>query len=110
MEKLRKDEIESRLNALIAAGHVVEPRWISDAELEARPELVRTMSVKPPMGTGRVRLLEIPGVDLQPCGGTHVRNTAEIGPIQVIRIRSEGKRNKRVAVALANSSTSHNVN
>ena len=101
MEKLRKEEIESRLNALIAAGHVVEPRWISDAELEARPELVRTMSVKPPMGTGRVRLLEIPGVDLQPCGGTHVRNTAEIGPVQVIRIRSEGKRNKRVAVALA---------
>jgi len=101
MEKLRREEIESRLNALIAAGHAVEPRWISDEELEARPELVRTMSVKPPMGTGRVRLLEIPGVDLQPCGGTHVRNTGEIGPVQVTRIRSEGKRNKRVAVALA---------
>ena len=101
MEKLGKEEIESRLNALIAAGHVVEPRWISDEELEARPQLVRTMSVKPPMGTGRVRLLEIPGVDLQPCGGTHVRSTAEIGPVHVIRIRSEGRRNKRVAVALA---------
>ena len=101
MEKLRKEEIESRLNALIAAAHGVEPRWISDEELAARPELVRTMSVKPPMGTGRVRLLEIPGVDLQPCGGTHVRNTGEIGPVKVIRIRSEGRRNKRVAVALA---------
>ena len=101
MEKLSKEAIEAQLNALIASGHVVESRWISDEELVARPELVRTMSVKPPMGSGRVRLLEIPGVDLQPCGGTHVRNTAEIGPVQVIRIRSEGKRNKRVAVALA---------
>ena len=104
MEKLRKEAIELRLNALIAAGHVVEPRWISDEELEAHPGLVRTMSVKPPTGTGRVRLLEIPGVDLQPCGGTHVRNTAEIGPVRVIRIRSEGKRNKRVAVALTDDS------
>jgi misacylated tRNA(Ala) deacylase len=59
------------------------------------------MSVKPPMGTGRVRLLEIPGVDLQPCGGTHVRNTAEIGRLAVARIRSEGKRNKRVTLAFA---------
>ncbi len=101
MEKLRKEAIEAQLNALIAAAHAVEARWISDQELDARPELVRTMSVKPPTGSGRVRLLEIPGVDLQPCGGTHVRNTGEIGPVQVIRIRSEGKRNKRVAVALA---------
>jgi misacylated tRNA(Ala) deacylase len=101
MEKLRKDEIEARLNALIAAGHPVAARWISDEELNDRPELVRTMSVKPPVGTGRVRLLEIAGVDLQPCGGTHVRNTAEIGPVQVLRIRSEGKRNKRIAIGFA---------
>lgn len=101
MEKLRKEEIEAKLNALIAAGHPVTPLWISDEELVARPELVRTMSVKPPMGTGRVRLLEIVGIDLQPCGGTHVRNIAEIGAVQVLRIRSEGKRNKRVAVGLA---------
>jgi misacylated tRNA(Ala) deacylase len=105
MEKLRKEEIEARLNALITASHVVEPRWISDAELDARPELVRTMSVKPPMGAGRVRLLDIAGIDLQPCGGTHVRNTAEIGQVRVIRIRSEGKRNKRVAVGFAEGQT-----
>ena len=90
-----------QVNALIAAGHRVEPRWISDEELDARPELVRTMSVKPPMGTGRVRLLEIPGVDLQSCGGTHVRNTSEIGRLGVARIRSEGKRNKRGTLILA---------
>ena len=106
MEKLRKDAIESRLNTLIAASHAVAPRWISDEELNVRPELVRTMSVKPPMGSGRVRLLEIAEVDLQPCGGTHVRNTAEIGSVQVIRIRSEGKRNKRVAVALSDDKAS----
>lgn len=106
MEQLVKEAIEARLNALIAAGHAVEPRWVTDAELEARPELVRTMSVKPPSGTGRVRLLDIAGIDLQPCGGTHVRNTAEIGPVSVIRIRNEGKRNKRVAVALAGDTSS----
>jgi misacylated tRNA(Ala) deacylase len=101
MEKLSKAEIESALNALVRAGREVRAGWITDAELEARPELVKTMSVAPPRGEGRVRLLEIPGVDLQACGGTHVRNTAEIGPLAVARIRSEGKRNKRVTVAFA---------
>lgn len=101
MEKLDRDGIEARLNALIEAGHAVAPRWISDEELEARPELVRTMSVKPPRGQGRVRVLDIPGVDLQPCGGTHVRDTREIGRVQVVKIKSEGKRNRRVTVALA---------
>ncbi|HSD43725.1 MAG TPA: alanyl-tRNA editing protein [Burkholderiales bacterium] len=71
--------IEAKLNALIRAGHRVAPRWITDAELAASPALVRTMSVAPPLGQGRVRLLEIDGVDLQACGGTHVANTAEIG-------------------------------
>jgi misacylated tRNA(Ala) deacylase len=99
--KLDKDEIAAKLNALIAADHRVQPRWISDAELEAQPELVRTMSVKPPMGAGRVRLLEIEGVDLQPCGGTHVARTGEIGPVVVEKIESKGKRNRRVVVALA---------
>src|SRR5690606_24636724 len=83
MDKLRKDEIEARLNQLIDGGHDVLPRWISEDELQARPELVRTMSVKPPLGAGRVRLLDIAGVDLQPCGGTHVRNTGEIGRVEV---------------------------
>ena len=101
MEKLDKDEIEGRLNELTSAAHPTLARWITDAELDARPELVKTMSVAPPRGEGRVRLLEIPGVDLQACGGTHVRNTAEIGRLAVARIRSEGKRNKRVTLALA---------
>ena len=101
MEKLVKEEIEARINALVAAGHETRAGWITDAELEARPDLVKTMSVAPPRGEGRVRLLEIPGVDLQACGGTHVRNTAEIGTVSVSRIRSEGKRNKRVTLMLA---------
>ncbi|MGH8724366.1 MAG: alanyl-tRNA editing protein [Burkholderiales bacterium] len=101
MEKLVKDEIEARLNELISSSHDTQARWISDAELDARPELVKTMSVAPPRGEGRVRLLEIPGVDLQACGGTHVRNTAEIGKLTVARIRSEGKRNRRVTLVLS---------
>ncbi len=96
---LDKEAIGSRLNALITEGHSVGPRWITDAELEAKPELVRTMSVKPPSGAGRVRLMEIVGVDLQPCGGTHVRNTAEIGPIAVAKVENKGKQNRRVILA-----------
>src|SRR6516164_1686573 len=98
---LDKEAIASRLNALIAAGHPVEPRWITDEELAAKPELVRTMSVKPPSGMGRVRLMEIVGIDLQPCGGTHVRNTAEIGPVAVTKIENKGKQNRRVILAFA---------
>ncbi len=101
MEKLVKEEIETRVNALVDAGHATRPQWITDAELDARPELVKTMSVAPPRGAGRVRLLEIPGVDLQACGGTHVASTREIGRLAVVRIRSEGKRNKRVTLAFA---------
>jgi misacylated tRNA(Ala) deacylase len=101
MDKLAKEEIEARLNELTKAAHPTVSFWINDAELDARPELVKTMSVAPPRGEGRVRLLEIPGVDLQACGGTHVRNTAEIGRLAVARIRSEGKRNKRVTLMFA---------
>ena len=101
MEKLVKDEIEARLNELTKSGAETRARWITDAELDARPELVKTMSVAPPRGEGRVRLLEIPGVDLQACGGTHVRHTSEIGRLVVARIRSEGKRNKRVTLTFA---------
>ena len=100
MERLVKDEIEERLNELTRAAHPTLARWITDAELDARPELVKTMSVAPPRGEGRVRLLEIPDVDLQACGGTHVRNTGEIGRLAVARIRSEGKRNRRVTLVL----------
>ena len=101
MEKLVKDDIERRLNELSTSSVDTKIMWITDAELDARPDLVRTMSVAPPRGEGRVRLLEIPGVDLQACGGTHVKNTAEIGRLSVARIRSEGKRNKRITLAFA---------
>ena len=94
----RTRDHEGRLNALVDIGHATRAGWITDAELDGRPELVKTMSVAPPRGAGRVRLLEIPGVDLQACGGTHVANTREIGRLAVARIRSEGKRNKRVTL------------
>jgi len=100
MSLLDGANIERETNALIARRVETETVWISDAELDARPELVKTMSVQPPRGAGRVRLLKIPGIDLQPCGGTHVRNIGEIGGIRVLKIRSEGKRNRRVEIAL----------
>jgi misacylated tRNA(Ala) deacylase len=102
---LDKEAIAARLNELIAAGHDVVPRWIADDELMARPELVRTMSVKPPMGAGRVRLMEVAGpgamIDLQPCGGTHIRNTAEIGPVVIGKIENKGRQNRRINIAFA---------
>ena len=101
MSLLDAARIENETNALIARAVDTETVWITDEELDARPELVKTMSVQPPRGAGRVRLLRIPGIDLQPCGGTHVRNIAEIGAIRVLKIRSEGKRNRRVEIALA---------
>jgi misacylated tRNA(Ala) deacylase len=101
MSLLNAERIERETNALIASGASTETVWITDEELDAQPELVKTMSVQPPRGAGRVRLVRIPGIDLQPCGGTHVKNIAEIGGIRVLRIRSEGKRNKRVEIALS---------
>jgi misacylated tRNA(Ala) deacylase len=100
MSRLDAAQIEGETNALIARGVETETVWITDEELDTRPELVKTMSVQPPRGAGRVRLLRIPGIDLQPCGGTHVRNIAEIGGIRVLKIRSEGRRNRRVEIAL----------
>jgi misacylated tRNA(Ala) deacylase len=98
---LDKEAIAARLNELIAAGHDVTPRWITDDELESRPELVRTMSVKPPVGAGRVRLMEVADIDLQPCGGTHIRNTAEIGPVVIGKIENKGRQNRRINIAFA---------
>jgi misacylated tRNA(Ala) deacylase len=95
---LDKQAIGLAINELIAADHPVGARWISDAELDANPDLVRTMSVRPPSGSGQVRLLEIPGVDLQPCGGTHLARTGEIGPIRIGKIENKGKRNRRVNI------------
>jgi misacylated tRNA(Ala) deacylase len=103
MSLLDAANIERETNALIARAVATETVWITDAELDARPELVKTMSVKPPRGSGRVRLLRIPDIDLQPCGGTHVANIGEIGAIRVLKIRSEGRRNRRVEIALAES-------
>lgn len=99
-----KDQLTQSLNALVTADHPVTERWITEEELDANPQLVRTMSVKPPRGAGRVRLVAIGengSVDLQPCGGTHVRSTAEIGPIVVSRIEKKGKQNRRIRLAFA---------
>lgn len=98
---LDKDAITAKVNEMIASNAAVSSRWISDAELEANPGLVKTMSVKPPMGTGKVRLIEIANLDLQPCGGTHVRATGEIGPVRVTQIEKKGKQNRRVRLAFA---------
>ncbi len=95
-----RGEVEARLNALIAADAEVRTRWISDEELAANPGLVKTMSVKPPTGAGRVRLVEIVGLDLQPCGGTHVARTGEIGRVRVVGVEKKGRINRRVRIAL----------
>jgi misacylated tRNA(Ala) deacylase len=100
-EALDKDHITRELARLVAEDKAVQPRWIEDAELQARPELVRTMSVKPPSGHGKVRLLEIDGIDLQPCGGTHVARTSEIGAIEVAKIENKGRQNRRVNLRFA---------
>ncbi len=97
---LDKAEITEKLNALIARDAPVTERWITDEELDANPGLVKTMSVKPPRGSGRVRLVEIEGIDLQPCGGTHVRRTAEIGTVLITDIEKKGKQNRRVRMSL----------
>jgi misacylated tRNA(Ala) deacylase len=97
--KPEKEQVTAALNRLIEEDHEVRPRWIDDDELAANPGLVRTMSVKPPMGTGSVRVLDIAGVDLQPCGGTHVRRTGEIGRVTVTKIESKGRQNRRVVIA-----------
>jgi misacylated tRNA(Ala) deacylase len=100
-DEIDKDAVTAAVNALVEANHGVRSMWITDEELDRQPELVRTLSVQPPRGAGRIRLLEIPGVDLQPCGGTHVAATGEIGPVAVTKVENKGKRNKRVYVAFA---------
>ena len=101
--KLNKEQLTQDLNKLISENHPTSDRWISDEEMEANPQLVRTMSVKPPMGGGKVRLLAIGDdgcVDLQPCGGTHVKATGEIGQVIVSKIQNKGKQNRRIKVDL----------
>ncbi|MFM9975805.1 MAG: alanyl-tRNA editing protein [Beijerinckiaceae bacterium] len=99
-DALDKDDVQAKLQALLARDVAVSDRWITDAELDANPGLVKTMSVQPPRGSGRIRLVEIAGLDLQPCGGTHVRRTGEIGSVVVTQIEKKGKLNRRVRLRL----------
>jgi misacylated tRNA(Ala) deacylase len=92
-------QVNEALQRLVAADRPVSCRWITDEELDRQPELVRTLSVQPPRGAGRIRLLEVEGIDLQPCGGTHVRATGEVGPLLVTKVENKGRHNKRVYVA-----------
>ncbi|MDH5772837.1 MAG: alanyl-tRNA editing protein [Rhodospirillaceae bacterium] len=96
-----KEKLEKEINRVIAENHPVSHSWITDAELDASPELVRTMSVSPPRGSGRVRIINVDGVDLQPCGGTHVKETSEIGPIRIGKIENKGKQNRRINIHFA---------
>jgi len=100
-----KDDLSAKVNELIKADHPISAEWITDEELQANPNLIRTMSVKPPIGSGRVRLVRIGAgdntVDLQPCGGTHVKSTKEVGPIAITKIENKGKQNRRISVVFA---------
>jgi misacylated tRNA(Ala) deacylase len=102
-----KEAVEAELNALIAADHPVRIEWVDEAVLDTNPDLVRTMSVQPPRGAGRLRLMRIGAeetpVDLQPCGGTHVARTGEIGRITVVKIENKGKQNRRIIIAPADA-------
>lgn len=100
-ETVDKESVTAQINSLVAADYPVTTEWISDAELDAQPELVRTMSVQPPRGAGQVRLLRIADIDLQPCGGTHVRRTGEIGPLALGKVQKKGARNRRVHVVFS---------
>jgi misacylated tRNA(Ala) deacylase len=101
VEPLQREHLDRELARLVAGEHAVRTVWITEEELDAKPELVRTMSVQPPRGVGRIRLLEIEGVDLQPCGGTHVANTREIGAVRVVKIEKKSARSRRVVLEFA---------
>lgn len=99
-DTIDKDALTVDVNRLVTEDHPVSHRWISDEELDAQPELVRTMAVQPPRGKGRVRLLDVDSVDLQPCGGTHVRRTSEVGVIRIGKVEKKGRQNRRVNIHL----------
>ena len=98
--ELDRQTLTEQLNALIRSAHPVRVEQVDEAVLDAQPELVRTMSVKPPRGVGSLRMIRVEDVDYQPCGGTHVSDTSEIGPVHVAKIESKGKHNRRVQVRL----------
>tara|TARA_Y100000590_G_C15686323_1_gene1001796 strand:- start:329 stop:1042 length:714 start_codon:yes stop_codon:yes gene_type:complete len=101
--KLNKEEITQKINQLVELDFPISQTWISDAELENKSDLIKTMSVKPPKGTGSVRLVKIGDeIDLQPCGGTHIKFTSEIGKIKVIKIENKGKKNRRITLVIEN--------
>jgi misacylated tRNA(Ala) deacylase len=99
-DSVDKEEVGAAITRLVAEDHAVSCRWITEEELDANPELVRTMSVQPPRGKGSIRLLEIAGVDLQPCGGTHVKSTAEVGAVRIGKVEKKGRQNRRVNIHL----------
>ncbi len=100
VDAVDKDAVNDALQKLVADNHSITCRWITDEELAAKPELVRTMSVQPPKAAGKIRLLDIEGVDLQPCGGTHLKSTAEVGGIRLGKVEKKGKHNRRVSIVL----------
>ena len=100
-QNFTKESVTQKVNEIITADYKVTDEWITDEELASNPGLVKTMSVKPPVGAGKVRLVRIgTDIDLQPCGGTHVKSTGEIGPIEVTKIENKGKQNRRIRVSL----------
>ncbi len=99
-ETLDKEAVQQGLDRLVAEDYPVAYRWITDDEMQRNMELVRTMSVKPPLGQGKVRLVDVNGVDLQPCGGTHVARTGEIGAVRIGKVEKKGKHNRRVNIHL----------
>ncbi len=100
-DKIEKEEIENKINQLVADDHEISYQWIKLEELDNQPDLVRTMSVKPPRTNNEIRLVKIGNVDLQPCGGTHVRRTKEIGNIRIGKIENKGKMNRRVNLSIS---------
>jgi len=98
--KIEKEEIEIKINQLVQENHEISFLWITNEELNKQPDLVRTMSVKPPRSNNKIRLVKIGSIDLQPCGGTHVKNTKEIGEIKIGKIENKGKLNRRVNLSI----------
>ena len=95
-----KAEVTARLRELVAADRPVSSTWITDAELDAQPDLVKTLSVSPPRGVGRIRLVKIEGLDLQPCGGTHLASTSEVGSVRISKVENKGRQNRRLHIVL----------
>ena len=97
---LDKEDLTQKLQAMVDTQAAVSTQWITDEQLDAEPELVKTMSVQPPRGSGKIRLVKIDGLDLQPCGGTHTANIGEIGQVRIKKIEKKGKQNRRVRIVL----------